>query len=64
MRPHIRPTVEHLLASVRENTLAAMYQDVTDKDDIYSDDLAQAIFDKLAERVGHDEASRRLDLIT
>jgi len=41
-----------------------MYQDVTDKDDIYSDDLAQAIFDKLAERVGHDEASRRLDLIT
>ena len=60
----MRPTLGDLLARVTPETLVAIYQDVTDVDDILTDDLAGAVFDALAERIGHDEASRRLDLMT
>ena len=64
MKAHTTPTIGDLLARVIPDTLAAMYEDVTNVDDILTDDLAGAIFDELAERIGKDEASRRLDLIT
>jgi hypothetical protein len=60
---NMTPILSDLLARVTPETLAAIYQDVTDIDDIFSDDLAGAVFDELAGRIGHDEASRRLDLV-
>ena len=64
MKSHTFPTLGDLLARLIPDTLVAMYEDVTNVDDILTDDLAGAIFDELAERIGKDEASRRLDLIT
>ena len=64
MKAHTTPTIGDLLARVIPDTLAAMYEDVTNVDDIFTEDLATAIFDEFASRIGHDEASRRLDLMT
>lgn len=56
-------TVGDLLDRVTDETLVLLHRDVTSVDDIFTDDLAGAIFDKLAERVGEEEAARRLDLL-
>lgn len=57
------PTLEDLLERVTPQTLALMYQDVTDVDDIFTDDLAGAIFQALEAVAGVDRAVEMLDLV-
>ena len=52
-----------LLDRMTPVTLAAMYRDLLEVDDILTDDLASAIFQALAAIVGVDKAVEMLDLV-
>lgn len=57
------PTLSDLLERLTPETLALAYRDVTDVDDILTDDLALAIFAQLEAYVGVDRAVTMLDLV-
>lgn len=57
------PTLSDLLERMTPQTLALMHRDVTDVDDILTDDLALAIFQSLEAVAGVDRAVEMLDLI-
>lgn len=57
------PTLTDLLERMTPQTLALMYRDVTDVDDILTDDLALAIFQALEAVAGVDRAVEILDLV-
>lgn len=52
-----------LLERLTPVTLAAMYSDLLEADDILTDDLAGAIFQALAAVIGVDKAVEMLDLV-
>lgn len=57
------PTLGDLLERLTPETLALAYRDVTEADDILTDDLAGAIFNALVALEGVDRAVEMLDLI-
>ena len=57
------PTLGDLLERLTPETLALAYRDVTEVDDILTDDLAGAIFNALVALEGVDRAVEMLDLI-
>ena len=57
------PTLSDLLERMTPQTLTLMHRDVTDVDDILTDDLALAIFQSLEAVAGVDRAVEMLDLI-
>lgn len=57
------PTLGDLLERLTPETLALAYHDVTEVDDILTDDLALAIFAALEATVGVDRAVEMLDLV-
>jgi hypothetical protein len=56
-------TLTDLLERLTPETLALAYRDVTEVDDILTDDLALAIFAQLEACVGVDKAVEMLDLV-
>ena len=59
----MNPTLGDLLERLTPQTLALMYRDVTEVDDILTDDLALAIFRALEATVDTDRAVTMLDLV-
>ena len=57
------PTISDLLERMTPQTLALAYRDVTEVDDILTDDLALAIFQSLEATAGVDRAVEMLDLV-
>ena len=56
-------TLTDLLERLTPETLALAYRDVTEADDILTDDLALAIFQSLEAVAGVDKAVEMLDLV-